>query len=85
MFYVSSHLYDYCCGSYCMQQAGGCRKHKFWTARVKSTKNNIQILASRAIDWYVYESNWRGVGGSGGVQVFWTLPPKIYWVTPTKF
>ena len=42
-------------------------------------------LTSRAIDWYVYESNWRGVGGSGGVQVFWTLPPKIYWVTPTKF
>jgi len=30
------------------------------------------------------ESNRRG-GGAGGSRVFWTPPPKIYWVTPTKF
>ena len=26
-----------------------------------------------------------GGGGSGGVRVFWNLPPKICWATPTKF
>jgi len=72
------------------QAAGGCRKHKFWTTRVKSIKFNILgILVSRAIDWYLYESNRRGGwvgGGSGGVQSFFRPPlPNIYWVTPTKF
>ena len=35
---------------------------------------------SRAIDWYYISQ----IGG-GGSRVFWTPPPKIYWVTPTKF
>ena len=49
--------------------AGGCRKHNFWTARVKSIRNHIfVILTSRAIDWYIYGSN-RGEAGWGGPPV----------------
>ena len=45
--------------------AGKCRKHNFWTARVKSITIYIfGILMSRAIDWYIYESNRKG-GGLG--------------------
>jgi len=56
------------------------RKHNIWTARDKSIENYIfGILMSRAIDWY-YMSQ---IGG-GGSRVFWTPPPKIYRVTPTK-
>jgi len=41
--------------SYVSRYPGGCRKHNFWTARVKSTENYIfGILMSRAIDWYMY-------------------------------
>ena len=41
----------------------------FWMSRVKSIKNYIYgILASRAIDWYIYGSNWRG--GWGGSEFF---------------
>jgi hypothetical protein len=44
--------------------AGGCRKNNFWTTRVTSIKNYIfGILTSRAINWYIYESN---PGGGGG-------------------
>ena len=43
---------------------GGCRKHNFWTTRVKLIKLHIfGILASRAIGWYIYEPN----PGEGGV------------------
>ena len=44
--------------------SGGCRKHNFWTAHFKSTKNYIfGILSSRSVDWYMYGSNRRGSGG----------------------
>jgi len=48
--------------------AGKCRKHNFWTARVKSITIYIfGILMSRAIDWYIYESNRKGGGSGKGV------------------
>jgi hypothetical protein len=51
--------------------AGGCRKHNFWTARVKSIRNHIfVILTSRAIDWYIHGSN---RGGGGGV-----VPRRVF-------
>jgi len=68
----------------CMLQPGGCRKHNFWTTRVKLIKiYTFGILALRAIDWYIYGSNRRG--GVRGLQSFLDPPPKFYWVTPTKF
>ena len=61
-------------------ESGGRNKCNFWTARVKSTKNNIfENLSSRAFDWYMYGSDpRRGRGGgasffggvSGGLQKF---------------
>jgi len=60
-----------------MFYAEGCRKHNFWTACTHPVKNYIfGNLMSRAIDWYIYELNRRGVG-PGGSRVFWTPPPKI--------
>jgi len=65
--------------------SGGCRKHNFWTALVKSIKIYIfGILASRAINWYIYGSN-RRKGVRGGADSFRTPPPNFYWATPTKF
>ena len=46
---------------YILCTAGGCRKHNFWTTPVKSIKKfKFGILTSRAIDWYIYGSNWGG-------------------------
>jgi len=54
---------EYVSPFYCLP-AGGCRKHIFWTACVKSIKNYIfEILTSRAVDWYIYGSNRGGGGG----------------------
>jgi hypothetical protein len=84
LFRSSAHCFDLlCCTMVCSSipahtrafiklQAitGRCRKHKFWTTRVKSIKLLIfGILAPRAIDWYIYGSN-RRRGGSGRVQSF---------------
>ena len=61
--------------------AGGCRKHNFWTARVKSIRNHIfVILTSRAIDWYIHGSN-QGGGGGGpitGCLVFCGRSPVYF-------
>jgi hypothetical protein len=68
-------------GVFKVHTPGGCWKLNFWTARVKSIKYHIVgILASRAIDWYMYGSNWRGGGlGFGGVPQFfcWPLPQNF--------
>jgi hypothetical protein len=66
--------------------AGGCRKHIFWTTRVKSIEIYIfGILVSRAIDWYIYI--WVQSGGGvirGGPELFGP-PLQKFRVTPTKF
>ena len=63
---------------------GGYKKHNFWTSCSKSIRTYIfEILASKAIDWYIFGSNRRG--GVQGSRDFGTPPPKNYWVTPTKF
>ena len=62
------------CGGVYTICAGDCRKHNFWTTRAKSIKIYIfGILASRAIDWYIYMSQ---IGGGGGVQSFLDPPSK---------
>ena len=57
-------------------ESGGRNKCNFWTARVKSTKNNIfENLSSRAFDWYMYGSDPRRGRGfwvpRGGSELFW--------------
>ena len=67
----------------------GRNKSNFWTARVKSTKNDIfGILTSRAFDWYMYGNQRRGGGGGsqGGVRVFlFGGSPKLFWATSAGF
>ena len=54
-------------GSYFLLQAGGCKKHNFWTTPVRPAKNYIfGILGLRAIDWYMHGSDPRRGGVGGG-------------------
>ena len=67
--------------------SGGCMEHKFCTARIKSIKDYISgILTSRAINWYMYESNPGGdrVGWPPTWFVFWGLFSIFFWATPTE-
>jgi len=62
-------------------------EHKFCTARIKSIKDYISgILTSRAINWYMYESNPGGdrVGWPPTWFVFWGLFSIFFWATPTE-
>ena len=61
----------------CSGTAGGCSPPNFWTPRVNLIKNQIfGILASRAIERYMYGSNW-GRGGQGGSEFLGTPPQKF--------
>ena len=68
---------------------GGRTLCDFWTARVKSIKNDIfGILTLRAINWYIYMSRIRegGVGWSPGVVlVRGGGGPVFFWATPAEF
>ena len=63
---------------------GGCRKHNFWTTRVKSIKNyyrNAGVESYQLVYIWVRSEG----GGSGVVQSSLDPPPRIYWATPTTF
>ena len=55
----------------------------------RHVSNQLKIIYSeswcRELSIGIYMSRIGGGGGPGGPRMFWTPPPKVYWVTPTKF